>query len=303
MLQKRQMSGPVLEHARELARHEHARVALEQVLGGCRESGIDVLPVKGVLTARLLYTDPGQRPIQDVDLRVRSRDLPRVRRTAERCGWRLLARSWAYRTLAFDVLGFLVEFEAHVGPPGLCALRVEDMITRAQRAIDPLGFPHLQPELHDHTLLLCVNAFKDKLVDALPGATRDLEIIARARDFVPRRFVDLAVETRSVTIAWIVSVWLAEERNATAWQEIRNELGRAAPRRRYARVLRRALGARGASRQLLRVLARMGSDSRSDHLAALGIMAIEPLTARFVRPRSRNVPRSSRTELTDRACG
>ena len=123
------------------ARHEHARLALEQVLAGCRDGGVEVLPVKGILTARLFYSDPGQRPIQDVDLRVRPDDLIRVRRIGGRSGWRLVSRSWAYGTLGFEVLGFLVEFESHVGPPGLCALRVEDMLRRATPCTGTLGIP------------------------------------------------------------------------------------------------------------------------------------------------------------------
>ena len=57
------------------ARHEHARLALERVLATCRDGGVQVLPVKGILTAYLFYRDPGLRPIQDIDLRVRPRDL------------------------------------------------------------------------------------------------------------------------------------------------------------------------------------------------------------------------------------
>ncbi len=173
------------------ARHEHARLALEQVLRGCRHEEVEALPVKGVLTARLLYTDPGQRPIQDVDLRVRPADLSRVLALGHRAGWRLVSRSRAYGTLGFDVLGFLVEFESHVGPPGLCALPVDAMLRRATEQSSAWGLPHLQPELHDHAVLLCVNVFKDKLVDALPWAVRDLEYVARFPGFQPERLAAL----------------------------------------------------------------------------------------------------------------
>ena len=72
------MSPRASDLSLERARHQHAQVVLEQVLGVCRSNGIDVLPVKGVLTAHLWYADPGERPIQDVDLRVVPGELQRV---------------------------------------------------------------------------------------------------------------------------------------------------------------------------------------------------------------------------------
>jgi hypothetical protein len=290
------MFGLAPTYARERARHEHARLALERVLAGCRESGIDVLPVKGVLTARLFYRDPGERPIRDVDLRVRARDLARVERAAQRGGWRPLGRSWAYRTLAFDVLGFLVEFESHVGPPGLCALRVDDMLRRARPSTDPLGLPHLQPELHDHAVLLCVNAFKDKLIDAVPSAIRDLEILPMQAGFDRGCFVKLAVESQVSTIAWIVADWLVEARRSTPWREIREDLAKVAPRLRYARLFNRAVRSRRPPRQALRVLARAGSDRLSRQIAALCVMGVEPIAAAIGGRRPANVPPVRRTQ-------
>jgi hypothetical protein len=236
-------------YARERARHEHAFLALREVRSGCADVGIDVLPVKGVLTAHLFYRDPGERPIRDIDLRVQERDLARVEHVGRRSGWRLLGRSWAYRTLAFEVLGFLVEFESHVGPPGLCGLPVEDMLRRARPSVEPLGLPHLQPEIHDHAVLLCVNAFKDKLVDAVPGAIRDLELLPIQPGFVPDRFVSLAATSGVVTIAWIVANWLVEARRSTGWHGLRERLGRMSPRACYASLFDRLVRSRIPFRQ------------------------------------------------------
>jgi hypothetical protein len=290
-------SGP--ERARERARQEHALVVLARVLDGCREAGVEALPVKGVLTGRLLYTDPGERPLQDVDLRIRPRDLPVMERAGRRFGWRCVSRSLAYRTIAFDILGFLVEFECHVGPPGVCRLQVEDMLRRARPSVDPLGLPYLRPDPHDHVLLLCVNAFKDKLVDAPPGSVRDLELFASRSEFVEGRFVALAAECKTVTIAWIVAGWLAERFQSAPWGRIRDDLGRLAPRRRYASAFRRvALRERrgGVSRQALRVLARAGSDDRRYRWAALGTMAIAPVTTLLAGLARRNIPGAPRTQ-------
>jgi hypothetical protein len=273
------MSAAAPRYARERARHAHARLALATVLDGCARSGIDVLPVKGVLTAHLFYRDPGERPIQDVDLRVRASDLAAVEQAGRRQGWRLLSRSWAYRTLSFDVLGFLVEFESHVGPPGLCGLRVDDMLRRAHRSSAPLGLAHLQPELHDHAVLLCVNAFKDKLIDAVPGAIHDLELLPSQAAFDPARFVRLVVESHVATIAWVVAHWLVEVRHASGWTGLRERLGHVLPRGRYARLFSRTIRRRAPPRQALRVLARAGSDLFGRQIGALCVMAVEPVAS------------------------
>jgi hypothetical protein len=293
------MPASAPERARDRARQEHALVVLGRVLEGCRDAGVEAMPVKGVVTGRLLYADPGERPLEDVDLRIRPRDLPAMARAGGRMGWRCVNRSLAYRTIAFDVLGFLVEFECHVGPPGLCRLRVDDMLRRAQPSFDPLGMPYLRPDPHDHVLLLCVNAFKDKLVDAPSGAVRDLELFAERGEFVERRFVALAAECKAVTIAWIVATWLADRFQSAAWGRIRDDLGRLAPRRRYASLYRRvALRKRRGPvyRQALRVLARAGSDDRRYRWAALGTMALSPLSSLLFGRARRNVPGAARTQ-------
>jgi hypothetical protein len=253
--------------------HEHARMALGKVLSDCRDAQIDVLPVKGVLTARLFYADPAERAIQDVDLRVREGDLPRVELAGLRAGWGFLGRSRAYGTLSFSVLGFLVEFESHVGPPGLCGLRIADMLARARPCVEPLGFPHLEPELHDHVLHLCVNVFKDKLIEATPGAISDLEIVPTWPDFDPGRLVRLARATGSTTLVWLVARWLERARGSAGWRGVRERIGREPPRAGYARVFERAIAAPGSRRAWLRVLARSGADRAPQIARALGAMA------------------------------
>jgi putative nucleotidyltransferase-like protein len=255
------------------ARHEHARVVLERVVGRCAELGVDAMPVKGVLTGRLFYPDPGLRPIQDIDLRVRAGDVPSVEEAGRRAGWTFLGRSRAYGTLSFGVLGFLVEFETHVGPPGLCGLRVADMLGRAQRRIEPLGFPHLEPELHDHALHLCVNALKDKLVEASPGAVRDLEILVTLPGFDAQRFADRCRETGSATLAWIVASWLEEARGQRAWGEVRDRIGRP-PNAVCARLFQLARKPSRPNLAWLRILARSAADRPTQVLRSLGTMAL-----------------------------
>jgi hypothetical protein len=271
------------------ARHEHARLALEQVLRCCGDEGVDALPVKGVLTGRLLYADPGQRPIQDVDLRVRPGDMSRVLALGHRAGWRQVSRSRAYGTLGFDVLGFLVEFESHVGPPGMCALPVDAMLRRATQQSAPLGLPHLQPELHDHALLLCVNVFKDKLVEALPWAVRDLELLPAQGGFSPDRLAARAKEVGATTILSIVAGWMARRSGPSAWDEVRARLGPSVPRALYTALFERALRAHPPSRRWLRVLARSGADARTQQIRALGTLALRAVEDAIAMAQSANV--------------
>jgi hypothetical protein len=244
------------------------------------------MPVKGVLTAHMLYADPGLRPIQDVDLRVRPEDMDRISRVAERSGWRLVSRSRAYGTLGFDVLGFLVEFECHVGPPGMCELRVDDMLRRATPQTGPLGVRHLVPELHDHALVLCVNAFKDKLVDALPWSVRDLQLLPSQRGFSAQRLAALAKEVGATTVLQIVSTWVAGMEGASAWNDVGDALGWSSPRSLYTAMFEHALRADPPSRRWLRVLARAGADRPAQRLKALGTLAFRAVedAIAMVRP-------------------
>jgi hypothetical protein len=273
-----------LDLACHRARHEHARLALQQVVALCNDVGVKVLPVKGVLTGRLFYSDPGERPIQDVDLRVRRADLVRVESAGTHGRWKLLGRSRAYGTLSFDVLGFLVEFESSVGPPGLCDLRVEDMLVRAESRVEPLGFAHLQPELHDHALHLCANVFKDKLIEAVPGAISDLEIVSTRPAFDPDRFARLARETGSATMVWIVARWLEETRGSAAWGDVCQRIGPESPRPRYARLFERALRTPHTRRTWLRVLARAGADRPTRVVRALSTMACQGFESAWGAP-------------------
>src|ERR1019366_4110089 len=110
---------------------------------------------------------------------------------------------------------------------------------------------------------------KDKLIDAVPGAIRDLELLPTQAGFDPGRFVALVVETRVATIAWIVANWLVEVRQSSVWTGLRDLLGQLVPRARYGRLFSRVIGWRTPPRQALRLLARAGSDRFGQQLGAL----------------------------------
>lgn len=249
--------------ARCWARQEQGAHALAKLTSLCAGECIPVLPVKGVLTARLFYEDPAQRWIQDVDVRVLPEDLPRLRVVARQAGLRELTWSPTYCNLVLEIEGLMVEVEAHVGPPELCGLSIREMLGRANDTTEHLPFRHLEPELHDHGLLLCVNAFKDKLEGALDGAISDLILLPKQPGFDPERLAHLAREAEVATMLAVTSRWLSDSVGSTAWEDVCRAVGMP-PRPHYARLFRFLLSkvdATGTPPLLLRVVARDAADT------------------------------------------
>jgi hypothetical protein len=240
-----------------------ATQVLRETSQRCHLAGIEFVAVKGVVTGRWLYDDPAKRPITDIDIRIRSRDVSRFRRMATKAGWRCLRDLRAYRSLVYDHEGWsplTLDVECEVGPPGLCGLRVDDMLARAEPLERADGLTVLVPEVHDHALLLTVNAFKDKIVDAFPYAREDLSRVVRHRDFHFDTFVDRAIRSRAVTITWIVGSWM-DSHGHTEWGPLLRRLeDTARVRRGYARIFNALM--EGKSRSLaMRLFARAGADA------------------------------------------
>jgi hypothetical protein len=209
----------------------------------------------------LLYEDVADRTMLDVDIRIRRRDFGSFRRMAREAGWRLVTIAQTYRNLVFEFPGMPLEVEAAVGPPGLCALTVEAMLSRAAPFLFAPGFSLLVPELHDHAVVLLVNVFKDKMTTAFPRAISDLERVSRQPSFSVEVFVERAIESRIATIGWLVAGWL-ESRGSASWGAVRSLLERRGRlRRSYAHLFRRLLRHADRNPLALRVLARVGADT------------------------------------------
>jgi Uncharacterised nucleotidyltransferase len=243
---------------------------LREVVARCDAASIAVLPVKGIVTSRILYRDVAERAMTDVDVRVRRRDLGALQRVAGAAGWRCTRVLRSYGNLTYDFGLLSLDVEAGVGPPGLCALGVDAMLERSARIELAPGCLVSIPELHDHAVLLAVNAFKDKLVGAQPWAISDLERVVTHGDFRLDRFVERVVQARIATIAWIVAAWMESVRQSVAWGAIRATLeSRGHLRRAYASLVQHRLSDAGQSSVSLRLLARVGSDSRRMQVEAL----------------------------------
>lgn len=217
----------------------HAALAvLRRVVDALAAHGVQVLPVKGVVTARLLYDDVSQRALRDIDVRVTPRDLRRVVHVASELGWTVRNDSPHLHEAVLGVDGWEIDVECSLGQPGLCAITIEEVISRAEAVPHP--FPHLEPELHDHALLLVLNAFKDGLRHT-PWSLEDLRRIARSTSFRPDLLAARAREGGVRTAVWIVADWLADRQGAAEWSVVRDTIGPTPPSDRVLRLYRRLL--------------------------------------------------------------
>jgi hypothetical protein len=276
--------------------HQYAAEAFRRVIEVLDRRGIEVLPVKGIILAHTLYDSTEDRPIVDVDLRVRPRDLGRVAQAACDEGWSVRRTSRQLGTLEFVVSRTLIEVETTIGPPGVCAIGVGEMVTRSVMQTGALGIPHREPELHDHALLLCVNAFKDKLVNAHPWAREDLLRIARVPAFSPATLAARAADARLRTLVSIVACWVADDSGDPGWGAVLAALG-VPPRRRYG-ALFRALVDKDPDGASLALVARAASDTPAGQMKALvlGILGTVLAASRFEGGRARQRGRNKAPE-------
>jgi len=250
------------------ALHTLAERARAEVTERFELAGIPTLAVKGIVTAETLYPDVVHRPMTDVDLRIRRKDFDRARSIARENGWPVARVLRAYRNIVFTKGGVSIDIETHVGPPGLCAMTVEEMLDRAHVLHLGPGRVVRTPELHDHVIVLCVNAYKDKMGGAFPWAIEDLIRIVRDPSLSIERLQELATRSKVRTLVWLVADWLAEVRGDHSWRRVRSALGDALPRPFYAAIMRRML--RGGPDSLgIRLLARAAADTVTPRLRAL----------------------------------
>jgi hypothetical protein len=212
--------------------HVAANRVFRTVASALAADSIPVLPVKGVVTAHLLYGDIALRPIRDIDLRLRRCDFGRAVRLGRTRGWHAKHVVLTGQVL-WKVDGMEVDVKCALGPPGLCAVSVDDVMRRAESRVEPFGVAHLECELNDHALMLVLNVFKDGLRTA-PWALEDLRRIVRHERFDAQTLVDRANAGRVASALWIVANWLAETQGAPGWRAVSERIGRHPPSRRAA---------------------------------------------------------------------
>jgi hypothetical protein len=247
-----------------------AERAFREVALALAENGIPLVPVKGIVTAHLLYDDPAPRPLNDVDVRIRPRDFARAVSVAKARGWYVRPDALLWQSL-WRVQGWEIDVKSCLGPPGLCAISVEDVMRRAETRVEPFGFTHLRAELHDHALELVINAFKDSL-QTTPWSLEDLRRIVQHPAFDAAHLVERARQGRVTTATWLVADWMVERHAAAEWLAVRAGLGAAPPSARVARLYAWWLGRGSPPKRGLFVLG-SASDDLARGVAGLALAA------------------------------
>lgn len=224
----------------------------------CAEAGIETLIVKGAVTAFLLYDDVAERPLTDVDARVRPEDLARLSAAATSRGFRIVYEGGAYGGLTLLHRDVTVDVETHVGAPHMTALGMDDLFAAKifVKGEDGRDVPTL--DTAHHAFFLAVNCFKDKLGGAQSWALEDARRIVRLPDFSADALVRVARRARAVTLLYLVADHFAEE-GRVEWANVRR-LVSPPPRPLYAALWKR-LATRRSTSPGFRLLTRLVSDS------------------------------------------
>jgi len=247
------------------------------VLAAFEQEKIPAVLVKGIVTSALLYDDPSERPMFDVDVRVLPEDHARVAELARNRGWHVRESSRVYKNHTLVIDGVEVDVEGYIGPRYVCWLTTRDLLARATPS-DALGFRALMPDFTDHVVLMLVNVFKDKLELARPWSLQDLERVPRHSSFDANAIAARVREARVPTIAWIVADSLGGE-----WTRVRDAL-EADRDERYVRLFRAAN--RAPNGMVARVIARASAERKRDRLRAVALSAMWELEQRWAHKQS-----------------
>ena len=220
-------AAPPREAARGWFRHRLGAEELRAWLTAFERAAIPVIPLKGPLLAEALYDDPGLRPFTDLDLLVRTRDVPRAVELLGTLGYRALEweRPLAYElahataacfvpagptttSLPIDLHWGLVGFPAGATPR---AFDAEEVWTRAVTE-ERWGRPILQLCREDLLLYLALHLAVHHPLDGLPWQL-DLALLIRRgrRDFAWERVTERARRWHAAGAAYF-ALRLVEDR-------------------------------------------------------------------------------------------
>ncbi|MBI3976039.1 MAG: nucleotidyltransferase family protein [Armatimonadetes bacterium] len=127
---------------------------LAEVTGALRSAGIDTVLLKGAALARFVYHDEALRPLTDLDLLVRHREIDRVHVTLTGLGYAIVGgrpseadRTWRHGRAYYDPEGRRVPVDVHwryAGYPHLMAVDYEGIFARTSTVLvhgHPAGVP------------------------------------------------------------------------------------------------------------------------------------------------------------------
>jgi hypothetical protein len=247
----------------------HLRIAkaLEILAPALAAENVPWMVVKGAALAHLLYSDPADRPLADLDVRIRPEDYQRARQALARASATLTYEAPSYGNLVADVRGQMVDLETTLSARFVTRLSVADVLSRSRELSLYGGIRVRVPDTVDHALILAANLVKDKITQAAPWSYRDTRVIADQPDFDAAVFVARAFDARMPTIARIVAETFDAE--SAGWRAVNQRLG-PGPRRRTIRAYR-WLSETHPTSLAARLMGRLVTDDAGDRARALAI--------------------------------
>jgi hypothetical protein len=251
----------------------HLRIAqvLSELCPILNASGVRWLVVKGAALARnpQLYSDPAERPLADLDLRIRPQDLQRTEQALTQAGAKLIERAPAYGNLVAELHGQCIDVEAYPCPPYTSRLTIADLLERAYLTEMNPGPSIWVPETTDHALLLAANLIKDKLHYSASWSRRDTHRIADTPTFDAELLVARATRYRMRTAVQIVAAHFMQD--SVGWRKVHAALAATQDSRSRRVLYCRVYGFLARERPsslAARVVARGVSDVPGDRLRA-----------------------------------
>ncbi len=145
------------EYAASLIMAERRRNVIREIAAAFAACGIEVALLKGSSLVGVIYPDPAERPMQDVDVLIRTPQLPEAIRQIKVLGFRRVGFSRKlssfYHAVVFLRGELMVELHRHIVQAYRTSLRIEDVWDRA--GPDALGSGALRLEPVDD-LLICM---------------------------------------------------------------------------------------------------------------------------------------------------
>jgi hypothetical protein len=182
-----------LERAAGLMRARTALLFEEgaEVLAALAGEGIPVVPLKGIVISQRFLSDPGSRPMRDIDLLVAPHDAEPTGRLLQSLGYRPLQQAAATSTWARGEARPETWSPEHIRPIDLhtsaerdiahLGLDVDRLLWRGSTSGTLLGAPALVPDLSTLLVHTALHASRNLLMaNASLSHLRDLEAVGRA---------------------------------------------------------------------------------------------------------------------------
>lgn len=206
--------------------------AVSPILTDFAAEGIDVMLLKGAALSDV-YTSPAQRPMADIDLLVRPKDVPRAAKTLERHGLtaahdvRDPVQVACVHSIAFQSsMGFKGSIDLHwmaspqLAPPGIAAAQwrrpwfkhlADDEFWNRARSIDFIGINVYAPSMTDLLFLVLLHGVRFGIADDTRWAVDAATILRYRHDEIDWEFfVDQAIRRRVDAVTATALVFLRD---------------------------------------------------------------------------------------------